>query len=598
MRKLVSSTVLAASMLVPVALFTVDSSPAAPPAAAASAVAGLPAVTQDVSKLSTFDAVLLQLTNVQRAAAGVPAIHEARGLTELSAALSQEMAANNRLAHNPDGWTRILTSGASTRTAWGENVLRWSPVATPAQSIFDAYWASATNRSNLLNQSYLFVGVNSFVDANGVSWNTMTFTDQADAGQTYDPTVAATPSGQFESAVVTGRTLHLVGWAVDPDITTNPSSLQVTDTSPDSTSKASTVTADAQRPDIGARYPASGDAHGFDATLTTANVGAHTVCVTVTNQGVGVGDVDLGCLTVSVAAVAPGAPEEFAATKTDSTKTATITWAAPADNGGSAITGYQVSRDGTDAKGVGPWSTVVPATATSQSFIDLSPGAPYQLSVAAITAVGTGAAASGSVTLAPVVPGVATSVVVGKDFAAKTATITWAAPADNGGSAITGYRVSRDGTDAKGVGPWSAVVPATAASQSFINLSPGTTYQLSVAAITAVGAGVPASGSVTIAPALPGVATSVVVSKNVVAKTAKITWAAPADNGGSAITGYRVSRDGTDSKGVGPWSAVVPATATSQSFINLSPGATYKLSVQAVTAAGTGVAASGSITLS
>jgi hypothetical protein len=185
------------------------------------------------------------------------------------------------------------------------------------------------------------------------------------------------------------------------------------------------------------------------------------------------------------------------------------------------------------------------------------------------------------------VPGVPAAVTVATDVNVAQATISWQPPVSNGGTPITGYRVSRDGTDSTGAGPWSVVVPATSRSQAFSGLKTGSTYQLSVQAITAVGTGAAASGTVTMTPIAPGVP-KVVANKDDAAKTATITWAAPTATGGLPITGYRVSRDGTDSTGAGPWSAVVPATARSQIFPALKPGATYTLSVQAINAAGTG----------
>lgn len=65
----------------------------------------------------------------------------------------------------------------------------------------------------------------------------------------------------------------------------------------------------------------------------------------------------------------------------------------------------------------------------------------------------------------------------------------------------------------------------------------------------------------------------------------------------SPITGYRLSRNGTDSKGTGPWSTVLPATARSFTFGNLVPGSSYELSVQAINGIGTGAARSATVTV-
>lgn len=90
---------------------------------------------------------------------------------------------------------------------------------------------------------------------------------------------------------------------------------------------------------------------------------------------------------------------------------------------------------------------------------------------------------------------------------------------------------------------------------------------------------------------LPGAPKSAKATTNDAARTGTLTWTPPASNGGQPITGYRVSRDGVDSRGTGAWATTVPADTQSQTFSYLKPGATYTFSVQAITVAGTGPAA-------
>ena len=71
----------------------------------------------------------------------------------------------------------------------------------------------------------------------------------------------------------------------------------------------------------------------------------------------------------------------------------------------------------------------------------------------------------------------------------------------------------------------------------------------------------------------------------------RVSWAPPASSGTSAITGYHVARDGTDTEGKGPWSTVVPSTQRSFEMTLLRNGVGYTFSVAAVNASGTGPAA-------
>ncbi len=72
------------------------------------------------------------------------------------------------------------------------------------------------------------------------------------------------------------------------------------------------------------------------------------------------------------------------------------------------------------------------------------------------------------------------------------------------------------------------------------------------------------------------------------ATSATLSWMPPAETGGAAITGYRVSRDGQDSTGYGIWTAIVPSADRSFVFNDLVELTPYTLTVQAVTYAGSG----------
>jgi subtilisin family serine protease len=100
------------------------------------------------------------------------------------------------------------------------------------------------------------------------------------------------------------------------------------------------------------------------------------------------------------ALTAPGAPTKVVAAKSDVARTGTLTWVPPISNGGKAITGYLVSRNGKDSAGAGPKTVLVPATARTYTFSKLRSGSWYTLSVRAVNAVGTGSAASGNITQA------------------------------------------------------------------------------------------------------------------------------------------------------------------------------------------------------
>lgn len=82
------------------------------------------------------------------------------------------------------------------------------------------------------------------------------------------------------SASVDGTTVHVRGWAIDPDVTQPiPVHLYV-----DGAGQA--VDADFNRPDVGAAYPGYGASHGVDTSLDLS-AGDHSICAYGINAGPG-----------------------------------------------------------------------------------------------------------------------------------------------------------------------------------------------------------------------------------------------------------------------------------------------------------------------
>ena len=94
---------------------------------------------------------------------------------------------------------------------------------------------------------------------------------------------------------------------------------------------------------------------------------------------------------------------------------------------------------------------------------------------------------------------------------------------------------------------------------------------------------------------VPGAPTGVTAS--VSGASATLTWSAPTDTGGSAITGYTYGRDGVDSQGSGPWTGTAGGATRSATFNLLRPGSTYRLSVAASNATGTGPVTAATVTV-
>jgi predicted phage tail protein len=140
--------------------------------------------------------------------------------------------------------------------------------------------------------------------------------------------------------------------------------------------------------------------------------------------------------------------------------------------------------------------------------------------------------------------------------------LTWTAPASDGGSAITGYRVYQGMTSGSEVLLATLAVVFTYTSTGLTN---GQIYYFQVSAANAVGEGPRAaevSSTPATAPSEPQTLTATAGASQVL-----LTWAAPASDGGSVITGYNVYQ-GTTSIGKTLLTTTAALTYTSTGLTN------------------------------
>jgi Fibronectin type III domain len=263
-------------------------------------------------------------------------------------------------------------------------------------------------------------------------------------------------------------------------------------------------------------------------------------------------------------ATVPGKPTAVSATPGNAS--ALVSWSAPSSNGGSAITGYTVAST--------PSSAGCTTTgALSCTVSGLTNGQSYTFTVTATNAVGPGAASDPSPPVTPVgPPGKPTGVAATPGNA--SASVSWLAPATDGGSAITGYTVASS--------PSSAGCTTTGALSCTVSgLTNGQSYTFTVTATNGIGTGPPSDPSAAVTPAtVPGAPTGVTATRG--NASAAVAWSAPASNGGATITSYTVTAsDGTHTCG---WTSGQLSCTVS----GLTNGVAYTFTVTATNWAGTG----------
>lgn len=293
-------------------------------------------------------------------------------------------------------------------------------------------------------------------------------------------------------------------------------------------------------------------------------------------------------------ASSPGAPPALSATAVSPTQVS-LSWTAPSNNGGYQISGYKIEVK----KGSTAYSTLTASTGnntTTYSHGGLVTGTTYSYKIYAINSIGTSTAspeASATPTVASVSspPAPPTGLAV-TPASASQINLSWSAPSNNGGSPITGYKIEYKLGSSGTYSTLVANTANTAVTYSHTGLTAGQAYVYRVSAINSVGISNPspeASGTPTVSSqttnSAPGAPTNL-VAISVSGSQINLSWSAPTNTGGSAITGYKIE----SKKGAGSFEVIVPNTAnaiTSYAHAGLTTGIQYYYRVYAINSIGT-----------
>jgi hypothetical protein len=274
-------------------------------------------------------------------------------------------------------------------------------------------------------------------------------------------------------------------------------------------------------------------------------------------------------------ALPPAAPENLALAP--GVAQIELSWDPPLDDGGAAISAYHIYR-GADAGSL----VLLDSTAGATTYTDtgLGNGETWFYAVSAENVDGEGPQTAAQSATTHDLPDAPLNLALTPDVA--EIALSWDAPASDGGSAITAYHIYR-GADAGSL----AFHDSTAGTTTYTDtgLGNGETWFYAVSAENAVGEGAQTAAQSATTFNLP----SAPVNLSAASGSGNITlsWEAPADDGGSAVTGYEIY--GAD-EAAGPFTLLGSTGAAELSYVEegLGAGMTRHYRVNATNAGGEG----------
>lgn len=449
---------------------------------------------------------------------------------------------------------------AVTSAAMGSFTIHWDPPASDGGTAITGYQVSGSST----------VAGTATGTCSGASSATSCTVTGLDNGVAYTFGVIAT-NGQ-ESAPATTSPATAQGVPMVPrNVAAGPANASATVTwdAPTSNGGSSISTYQVTTTPASAGCTVAGSAGVLQCTLPGLTNGqVYTTQVTATNQ---YGTSNASATATVTPRTVPDAPAIQSVVHHDTS--ADVTWTAPAADGGNTITGYQVttspSSDGCST------NSVVALTCTLNG---LQNGVSYQVYVKAKNDAGYSSNSTASSVVPSTTAGQPRSVTaVPKD---SMATISWTAPASDGGNTITQYTVSTS--------PSSAGCTTSGLTCDLNSLANGTTYSVSVVA-TNINGNSTSAGTTSVTPrTVPDLPISPSATPD--DQSAVVTWT-PGGDGGSSISSYTLYTSPAS-----PGCDAIPASTQQCTLTGLVNGVSYSVYVHATNAAGSGADASTTVT--
>lgn len=283
-------------------------------------------------------------------------------------------------------------------------------------------------------------------------------------------------------------------------------------------------------------------------------------------------------------ATTPGAPTSVVSTKGNGQ--ISVAFTAPSFDGGLPITTYEYALS-TDSYAT--FTTRSTGTTASPLVITgLANGTSYGVKIRAVNSLGAGVASDAATAVTPsTVPNAPTSL---SSTAGNTQlTISFTAPSNNGGLAITNYEYALSTNSGSSYGAFTALSPADGLTPVTITgLINGTAYYVKLRAVNGDGSGTESAAVTT--NTMPFTTPSAPTSLSSVAGNQQLSISfTPGSSGGPPITNYAYALSTNSGSSYGAFTALSPADAVSPITIGgLSNATTYYVKLLAITSLATG----------
>jgi len=216
-----------------------------------------------------------------------------------------------------------------------------------------------------------------------------------------------------------------------------------------------------------------------------------------------------------------------------------LVWTAPTSSGGLPITDYRYTTDNTTYRSLATTDTTAIISQNSAGTA-LANGTQYTIKIVAVNTVGSSDNSNLITTTIPITAPTAPTL-VSATGSNNSIPLVWTAPTLTGGSPITGYQYSTDGTNYL---PLAITVTPTTIYNDSTNtpLVVGTPYTISIVAVNAIGTS-SISNPLTATPVASTPTAPTLTSATGGNQLIDLVWTAPTSNGGSVITDYKYTTD-------------------------------------------------------